>query len=102
MAIDGLSAEEQRQLIVSVGTHRGTRALSPIEVANLFERARRRGVPIQECASATGMQATQVSRFLALLKLPEDLQHIVAWGRGAEGIAFSAAFEITRLNSEDD
>ncbi len=102
MSMSGLSPEEQRQLIVSVGTHRGTRALSPMEVSGLFEKALRTGSSVQECASAAQVETTQVSRFLALSKLPEDIQHTVSWGRANEGIAFSSAFEISRLDDAAD
>ena len=102
MPLQGLTTEEKRALVLSVGTHRGSRALSPVEVAELFAKAIGAGASVKECAQFVSLQPTQVSRFLALRRVPEDVRHLVDWGRSSDTLAFSAAFEISRLESEDD
>ena len=40
---------------------------------------------------------SQLNRFLALLKLPQDIRHLVSWGKAEGAIPFTAAFELSRL-----
>lgn len=100
--LSALTVEERKRLLMSVGTHRGTRTLSPVEVARLLKRAVNRGATLAECASGIGLETTQVGRFLALLGLPEDVQDLVGWGKSGATLSFSAAFELSRLEGADD
>jgi hypothetical protein len=94
-----LTAEERRDLLVSVGTHRGQRRLSPVEVAGLFQKAIAAGASPAQCASAAGLAGTEmVKRFLRLLDLPPSVQAAVSWGGSDTTLAFSAASEIARLD----
>ncbi len=100
MGIDTLTNEERRQLLLSVGTHRGQRPLSPFEVAELFARAISKGATLAECAAAASLEGTTwVSRFLRLLKLPSTVTHLVDWGGGSGTIGLNrkAQFHIERL-----
>lgn len=101
MSVDVLSQQERQRLLLSVGTHRGQRPLSPVEVANLFAKVIAAGGSLSDCARAASLEGTTiVSRFLRLLKLPEAAWHLVGWGSVAGTIGFSSGAEIARL--EDD
>ncbi len=100
--LPGLTPEEARDLIMSVGTHHGIRRLSPIEVAGLFEKAITAGASLRTCACAVGFKGTtMVSKFLRLLRLRSDLHHLIGWGQSGASISFTAASEIARLNEDE-
>ena len=98
----GLTREEYRDLTLSIGTHRGTRRLSPIEVARLLEKALEAGATRRECAAELGVGGTQVGTFLKLLDLASEIQHFADW-RGAKSasIPFSTLAELSRLSPHD-
>lgn len=103
MALEALTREEKKLLLLSIGTHRGERTLSPIEVAMLLRKAIEGGTSLAECAASVQLDGTsQVSRFLSLLKLPDDVQHVIDWGRSGGTLAFTAAFELSRLDDASD
>lgn len=94
----GLASEEQRDLIVSVATHRDERRLSPLEVSRLFSRACEHGASLGDCAELAGLSGpTMVSRFLRLQELPQMVIDLVDWGSSGTTLAFTAASEIARL-----
>ena len=96
-----LSPQERQGLLLSVGTHRRTRLLSPVEVANLFAKAIADGGSLGDCARAAGLEGTTiVVHFLRLLKLPESVRHLVDWGSGSGTIGFSVGAELARLADE--
>jgi hypothetical protein len=43
-----------------------------------------------------------ISRFLRLLTLPAEVQHLVDWGQSGATIAFTAASELSRLRRPED
>src|SRR5215467_6501534 len=101
--LPGLTADEYKNLILSVGTHRGKRRISPMEAAVLFDKAERAGASLLDCAKAVQLEGpTWIGRFLNLLRLPEDVRHLVDWGRGAGAVTFTSATEIARLHDLDD
>ena len=74
----GLSAYELRQLILSVGTHRSDRPLSPIEVAKLMRRALDMGETRKTLAGRLLLDDSSIiGRFMRLLSLPVQVQHLV-------------------------
>jgi hypothetical protein len=96
-----LTEDERRDLLVSVGTHRGQRRLSPVDVARLFQKAIGAGASLSQCASAAGLTGTEmVKRFLRLLDLPPSVQMTVSWGRSDTTLPFTAASEIARLSPD--
>jgi len=97
----GVSAESQRDLILSVGVHKDERLLSPIEVAYLLKKAVDSGTTIREISSEIMLDSTNITRFLRLPHLTLDIQNLVGWG-GQSNIPFSTASEIARLRSADD
>ena len=101
----GLSALELGRLRMSVGygTHKKGRPLSPIEVGLILRSARDEGISLRDCADAIGLDGTgHIGRFLRILDLPDDLQHLVNWGSGRDDIGFSSAVELVKLRDADD
>lgn len=101
--LPGLTADEYKKLILSVGTHRGKRLISPVEAALLFDKAKRAGASPADCAKAVQLEGpTWVGRFLNLLALPEDVRHLVDWGRAPGAVTFTSAADIARLDDPED
>ena len=98
----GLPPEIQRDLILSVGTHRARRRLSPIEVAEAIETSMASGATVRELATELHLDPTMVPRFPRLLKLPPEIQHLVDWGQGKARLSFEAASYIARLASSKE
>ena len=101
MGVDALSQQERQRLLLSVGTHRGQRPLSPVEVASLFTKVMTTGGSLSDCARAASLEGTTiVSRFLRLLKLPAAVWHLVGWGSVPGTLGFSSGAEIARLDDD--
>lgn len=92
----GISAEELRDLILSVGTHKQERVLSPVEVAQLLETEINAGATIQEISKEILLNPTMTTRLHRLLNLAPEIQHLVGW-EGKPKISPSTASEIARL-----
>ena len=86
---------------VGYGGHKKGRLLSPIEVGLYFRRAHEAGEDLPACARATGLDPTGVARFLRIIDLPLDLQHLIDWGAPQNAIGFTAALELTRFEDVD-
>lgn len=97
----GISAENQRDLILSVGIHKPERSLSPIEVAELLEKVINSGTTKKEISREILLNSTMIHRFLRLLNLAPEIQHLVGWG-GESRISFSTASEIARLKTLEE
>ncbi len=98
----GLSSQEYQALILSVGTHRRSRSLSPLEVANLLGKAIAKGATRKDCSAALGVGSTQIATFLSLLDLAPELQHLADWrGNKNATIPFSTLAELGRLSESD-
>ena len=97
-----IEPELMRNLILSVGTHKGKRPLSPVEVAEGFQKAEKSGMTDQELADLVQLRyPTMIGRFKRLLNLSPDLRHLVDWGSSSSTISFTAASEVTRLDQDD-
>ena len=90
------------RMSVGYGTHKKGRILSPIEVGSLLSKACKEGASLGDCATAIHLGKSQVSRFLQILNLPQDIQHLVDWGASKNFIGFSSAVELARLKDVDD
>lgn len=101
--LNGLSALELGRLRMSVGygTHKKGRPLSPVEVAELVERARTSGNTLADCAREIRIDESGLLRFLRLLELPADVRHLVDWGGGRGVLGFSGAVELVRIGNID-
>ena len=94
----GLSPYEVGQLILSVGTRKSERPLSPIEVGKFMQRALDAGETRAEIASRLYLEdSTIIGHFTRLLSLPPQVQQLVGWGTGSATVSFTAAAIIARL-----
>ena len=102
--VQELSPESQRDLILSLGTHRTRRRLSPVEVAHLIEEVYRKGTSFREIAQLVNFGSTSTLREIhRLLALSPDIQHLVGWGKPtASTLPMKSAQQIARLSSWPD
>jgi len=92
------SPEILRDLILSVGTHRGHRPLSPIQVARVMSELLSEGsTPLTIARLAHLEGPTMVGRFLNLLRLTDNVQLLVDWGQGPSAISFSLAQQLAAV-----
>ncbi len=97
--ISGLSRADVQSLILSVGTHRGRRRLSPMQVATLLHHAVESGTSRQTLSAALKISVIQVSRFMRLLDLQPQVRDLADWGSASDAtISFSSLLEISRLD----
>lgn len=97
-----LLPEIRRKLILSVGTHRAKRPLSPVEVAEALEMLIRSGATQQDVAEALHLENTSmIGRFRRLLRLNPTIQHLVTWGKSPSSISLTVASELARLDSAE-
>ncbi|MXW15584.1 MAG: ParB/RepB/Spo0J family partition protein [Rhodothermaceae bacterium] len=87
---------------VGYGTHKKGRPLSPVEVGKLIRQATEAGVSTKQCSKAIKLDQSGISRFLRILDLPEETQHLISWGAQKGSIGFSAATQLVRLEDADD
>lgn len=100
MNLYGLDPETFTRLILSVGTRRGLRPLSPIEVFEAFQTMVKNGADQASCAAAVHLEGPDmVGRFLRLRELAPELHHLVTWGETPGKISFSSAQQLSRLPS---
>lgn len=102
--LPGLTALELGLVRMSVGYggHKKGRPLSPVEVGVFLRKARMHGASVADCSEAAQLHDTSVLRFLRILDLPSDLQHLIDWGSGRDFVGFSAAVETTKLKDGSD
>jgi len=87
---------------MSVGTHAAKRPYTPVEVGAEFMKAARAGATLEQCAQAVQLRGTSmVSRFVRLLKLHPDVQHLIGWGQSGATISFTSAWRLTQLSAAD-
>lgn len=100
-AVQGMTTDTLRNVILSVGTHRSDRRLSPIEVASAIDASLAAGTTSEQLAQALRFEDTSMlSRFRRLLQLAPNIQHLVEWGSGPSTISLTTASEIARLPSQ--
>ena len=97
--MQGLTTTEHRDLILSVGTHRRNRRLSPLEVAELIQKAIEHGTSRVTLSSEIGVGTSQIGTFLKLLALAPEVRHLAGWGSASPAsIPFSSLAELRRLS----
>lgn len=99
----GISPYELRQLILSVGTRKSVRPLSPVEVGGLIQRALDAGesrIDVAERLHLIG--TTMIGRFTRILSLPVQVQQLVGWGIDSDTIPIESASQIARLESAEE
>lgn len=98
----GISTDIQKKLLLSVGSHRVVRSLTPVEVAEAVQASLDAGSTLQEIAEFLHLEGTSVlTKFVRLLRLPPDVRHLVDWGKSESTIGFTAASEVARLDDPD-
>jgi hypothetical protein len=95
-----MTNNDWKNLILSVGdSHLTPRPCSPIEIAQLIEKAKNSGYTTKEIAERCHFGATMVSKFANLLKVSKDFWHLIDWGGDDEGlISFTAAQMVAQHN----
>ncbi len=91
------------RMSVGYGRQKRGRHYSPVEVGEWVMQERRRGASLADCAATLNLDGVgHIGRFPRLLRLPEDVLHLVDWGTPRGGIGFSAAVELAKLRSQGD
>lgn len=91
------------RMSVGYGRQKRGRHYSPVEVGEWVAQERDRGASLADCAETLSLDGIgHIGRFPRLLKLPEDLRHLVDWGTPRGGIGFSAAVELTKIERTGD
>lgn len=104
--LDCIVAEEPddvaRLLEQQMAENLGRSDLTPMEQARAFQRLKKEfGRSQSDIARSVGVSASEVSRLLALLKLPDEIQDLVGQ-KGEEGrISPSSAYELTKVHDPD-
>ncbi len=101
--LDLLSSDERRDLILSIGTHKKNRRLSPIQVAQLLNRLYQiQGISLKEIAQELELKDSSIlHRFISLLSLPPEIQPLINWGTSPGYLSFSVAAEISRAKESE-
>lgn len=99
----GLLPSEYSQLILSVGTHKPNRPLSPIEVARKIQKALDADEKKSDIAEMLHLEDSSIiGQFLRLLSLSPQIHNLIGWGSNPSTISFSAAVGIARLKSHSE
>ena len=101
--LDSLSSDERRDLILSVGTHKRKRRLSPIQIAQLVDRlCKIQGISLERIAIELSLKnSSSLRKFISLLSLPLELQPLIIWGASPGYLSFSVASEISKIREND-
>jgi hypothetical protein len=101
--LDSLSSDERRDLILSVGTHKRKRRLSPIQIAKLVDRLYKiQGISLELIAMELSLKSSySLKKFISLLSLPLELQPLITWGASPGYLSFSVAHEISKVKDND-
>ncbi|MBU4186211.1 MAG: hypothetical protein KKI12_11440 [Proteobacteria bacterium] len=102
MLLPGLNSNEAKNLLLSVGTHRKKRLLSPVEVAILFQRAINNGASKETCAQFVHLNSPDmIVLFLKLLELSPLVQLSTDWGQTGSTISFTSARLLSALSKDE-
>ncbi|HZN71396.1 MAG TPA: hypothetical protein VFC00_06900 [Micromonosporaceae bacterium] len=85
-----------RDLVLSVGTHRSNRPLSPLEVADAISHYSNE-FGWEDCLSRISLTESTARKFLTLRELDESVASLVDWNNRPGTISFSSAAELRRL-----
>ncbi len=97
-----LSDELKRDLILSIGTHHRKRPLTPVEVAEGIDAAKKSGMSLKEIGDMVLLHdSSMLGRFTSLLNLKPEIKSLVDWGQSGATISFSSATEISNLALSD-
>ena len=98
----GLTPDQEKNLILSVGVQRKERRLNPIEIAKLFRHMMRNGASLSDCSRLVHLAGTSmVSRFLKLLELRAEFEPLIDFGHSEVTVSASSAWQIARLPHDE-
>jgi ParB-like chromosome segregation protein Spo0J len=102
--VQGLSPNIHKQLLLTVGSHRAQRPLSPVEVGEAIQASLTAGSSLEEIAEALHLEGPSVlNDFLRLLRLTPEVRHVVDWGRATTStIGFKAGAKLAQLSEADE
>lgn len=91
-------------MILSLGTHRSQRRLSPIEVAEALDSALKKGATFAQIAEFVNFDSTSTLREIhRLLKLTQQVRQLVGWGKPSPStLPMKSASYVARLDIESD
>jgi hypothetical protein len=93
----------KEKLIVSIGTHRSVRSLTPVEVGEGIQRLKLEGMSKKDIRELVMLEDdSMLLKFERLLSLPQEILHLIDWGQTNVAVPFSSAFELTKLNNIQD
>lgn len=99
----GVSAETQKKLLLSVGSHKTNRPLSPVEVAEAVQDFLDAGSTLRQIAEFLHLEDSSVlTKFVRLLRLSPEVRHLVDWGMSESTIGFTVASEVARLGKPEE
>lgn len=93
----GLTADEWRDLVLSVNVHRKNRRLAPFDAAGLIRKATLSADPSVVAEALGFTDLTTFNKILRLADLPPDLASLVEWGSRRGSLSMSTATELLRL-----
>lgn len=97
--------EELKSLLLSVGSHKADRRLSPAEVGALLNRALTSGKSRQAISDQLGIGTTQVNEFLKIAELSPSVRDMAGWSGRTGGISntvpFSSLAQLRGLSDVD-
>ena len=99
--LKGLTEEEYALLVLSVGTHRGKRHLTPIGVAKLLDKASNNN-EMKDIVTSLELSSGMIKKFLSLLLLPIEIQKLISFGSNRGCISFTSAFEISKIKNQEE
>ena len=92
-----ISPDERKNLILTLGTHRKTRRLSPVEAAQIIDKAISGGMSREDVASLCLVSVDMVMKIRKLVTLTPGVRHMIEWGGGPSTVSPSVGTEIARL-----
>ncbi|MGI9558237.1 MAG: hypothetical protein ACR2NQ_01025 [Thermodesulfobacteriota bacterium] len=92
------------RMSVGWGTNKKGRPLSPVEVGRHIKAVSDSSPRLNDALQGLqiGISTSQSGRFLRILELPPDIQHLIGWGSGKDYIGFTTAFELTRIRDKKE
>jgi hypothetical protein len=100
--LSGITKEEYVDLVLSIGTHKADRRLSPIAAARLISRASEHASLAEIAAQLQLASTDMLARLLRLLSLEPEIQNLVRWGNSSGFLSMEVARHISRLEDKRD
>ena len=93
-----MNSDRLKQLVLSLGTHRTQRPLSPVEAGLRIAELSDELGSITKAAKVIHLDVTTARRFAALTKVTPEIRPLIGWGASRDTLSFSSAAEIVGLS----